>query len=261
MQNRRTGLIAKKVGMSQIFQEDGEVVAVTLLEASGNTVVETKTQEKNGYDAVVLAYDEVKPGKLNKAIKAKFAKAKVAPRKKMKEFRVAENAMLKVGDELDINHFIEGQSVDVQGISIGKGFAGAMKRHNFGGLEATHGVSISHRSHGSTGQRQDPGKVFKGKKMAGHLGDETVTIQNITVMEIDSELGIIAIAGSVPGKVGSYVSISDAIKIALPIDAKYPAALKGSEKAAAKQEDVKSEDTTDSAPKAEENKEEDKNAN
>jgi large subunit ribosomal protein L3 len=259
MQNRRTGLIAKKVGMTQVFQENGEVVAVTLLQASGNVVVETKTKDKNGYDAVVLAYDEVKPNKMSKPLKSKFAKAKVSPRRKLKEFRISNSAMLKVGDELDINHFVEGQSVDIQGISIGKGFAGVMKRHNFAGLEASHGVSISHRSHGSTGQRQDPGKVFKGKKMAGHLGNETVTVQNITVMDIDSALGLIAVAGSVPGKVGSYVSVSDAVKMAMPINVKFPAALVGGK--AQESAPAKAEESTPAESVEAKESQEDKNAN
>jgi large subunit ribosomal protein L3 len=222
---RRTGLIATKVGMSQIFNEFGEAIPVTLLKADGNVVVETKTEEKDGYNAVVLGFGEKKASRTSKPLKGKFAKAKVTPKNKIKEFRVSKVALLQPGQEISIEHFVVGQCIDVQGVNIGKGFAGVMKRHNFRGLEATHGVSVSHRSHGSTGQRQDPGRVFKGKKMAGHMGAVTVTTQNIKIVQIDSELGLIALSGAVPGKPGSYVYITDAIKVALPITAQFPAAL------------------------------------
>lgn len=221
----RTGLIAEKVGMTQIFTEDGEVIPVTLLKASGNFVLDTKTKQTNGYNAVVMAYGDVKPSRIAKPQRGKFAKANITPKKHVKEFRVSENALLSQGVELSIEHFVVDQAIDIQGVSIGKGFAGAMKRHNFRGLEATHGVSVSHRSHGSTGQRQDPGRVFKGKKMAGHLGTETLTIQNILIKRIDAELGIIAINGSVPGKNGSIVYISDATKQILPDNVQVPAVL------------------------------------
>jgi len=242
-ESKRTGLIAKKIGVSQIFDESGQTFAVTLLQTAGNVVVDTKTKENNGYNSVVLAFDEIKPNKLTQDLKGKYAKAKVATRRKMKEFRVSESGMLKVGEELAVDHFVAGQALDIQGTSTGKGFAGVMKRHNFRGLEASHGVSVSHRSHGSTGQRQDPGKVFKGKKMAGHMGDVTVTIQNVKVARVDEELGLIAVAGSVPGKRGTYVYLSDAIKISLPSNAKFPASLieKKSAKVEAPNEEVKNE--------------------
>lgn len=217
MHTRRTGLIAKKVGMSQVFDQNGEANAVTLLQANGNFVVEVKTEEKDGYNAVVLAFDETKASRTSKSLKGKFAKSKISPKKKLKEFRVSKVALLQPGQEISVEHFVVDQCIDIHGVNIGKGFAGVMKRHNFRGLEASHGVSVSHRSHGSTGQRQDPGRVFKGKKMAGHMGTETVTIQNIKIVQVDQELGLIVVAGSVPGKKGSYVYIDDAIKVALTI--------------------------------------------
>ncbi len=222
---RRTGLIAKKVGMSQVFDQNGAAMAVTLVEAKGNFVVGSKTTEKDGYNAVILGFDERKPSRTTKSLKGTFAKASVTPKSKIKEFRVSDSALVEAGQEISVEHFIVGQCVDIQGVNIGKGFAGVMKRHNFRGLEASHGVSVSHRSHGSTGQRQDPGRVFKGKKMAGHMGTEVVTIQNVKVVQIDNELGLIALAGSVPGKPGSYLYLSDAVKVALPINAQFPAAL------------------------------------
>ncbi len=230
---RRTGLIAKKVGMSQIFDQNGAAVAVTLIEAKGNFVVGTKTKEKDGYSAVVLGFGERKASRTSKPQKGVFAKASVSPKNKVKEFRVSDSALLQPGQELSIEHFVAGQCVDIQGVNIGKGFAGVMKRHNFRGLEASHGVSVSHRSHGSTGQRQDPGRVFKGKKMAGHMGCDVVTIQNVKVVQVDTSLGLIALAGAVPGKPGSYIYISDAVKVALPIDAQFPAALVKTTKAEA----------------------------
>lgn len=224
----RTGLMATKVGMTQIFTEDGEVLPVTLLKASGNVVLDLKTKEKNGYNAVVMAFGDVKPNRVSKPQKGKFAKAKIEPKRHVKEFRVSEDAMLQPGQEIAVDHFVVDQAIDIQGVNIGKGFAGVMKRHNFRGLEASHGVSVTHRSHGSTGQRQDPGRVFKGKKMAGHMGTETITIQNILVKHIDMDLGIIAINGSVPGKNGSLIYISDSVKQILPDNVKVPASLIGS---------------------------------
>lgn len=223
--SRRTGLIGKKIGMTQAFNQSGEAVSVTLLDVKGNVVVEQMTQAKNGYDALLIGYSDVKEKALNKPIKGLFAKKKIALKRHLKEFRISDNAFVPVGSELDISHFILNQNVDIQSVSTGKGFAGVMKRHNFRGLEASHGVSVSHRSHGSTGQRQDPGRVFKGKKMAGHLGSETVTIQNVKIFDVDHELGIIALHGSVPGKRGTIVYLTDSIKAALPLEAKFPAAI------------------------------------
>ncbi len=224
-QSRRTGLIAKKVGMTQVFDADGKALAVTLLKADENFVVATKTKDRDGYFSVLIGFGEAKPKRVSKSIKGTCSKGGVKPVKIMKEFRVSEDALLEPGAKLSIAHFVENQSIDIHGTNIGKGFAGGMKRHNFRGLEATHGVSVSHRSIGATGQRQDPGKTFKGKKMPGHLGTETVTIQNIKVALIDEELGIIAIHGSVPGRRGSYLTITDAIKVSLPANAKFPAVL------------------------------------
>ncbi|EKE09118.1 MAG: hypothetical protein ACD_16C00213G0041 [uncultured bacterium] len=223
----RTGLIAEKVGMSRLLTEKGEHIPITLLKVDNCQVIATKTAEKNGYTAVELGVGQAKIKRTSRALRGHFAQAKVEPKRKVAEFRVSEDALLKVGDQISVNHFLTGQYVDVTGTSIGKGFAGAMKRHNFGGLRASHGVSISHRSHGSTGQRQDPGKVFKGKKMAGHLGDERVTIMNLEVVLTDPEEGLIALKGAVPGNPGGYVLIRDAVKRKPPKDLPYPAALVG----------------------------------
>ena len=224
-QVRRTGLIAEKVGMTQIFSESGEALAVTLLKAVNNYVVAHKTEKTDGYNSMLVGFGEAKSHRVSKSVRGTCAKAGVKPVKYLKEFRISDDAFVPVGSELSVEHFMEGQEIDIHGNSIGKGFAGGMKRWNFGGLEATHGVSISHRSHGSTGQCQDPGRVFKGKKMAGHLGDEKTTIQNITVSMIDAELGLIAVHGSVPGKKGKYVFLTDAIKKPVPADVAFPAAL------------------------------------
>lgn len=222
---KRTGLIAQKVGMTQIFDSLGQAIPVTLLKADENHVIGSCTLEKNGYSAVILGFGEAKQSRASKSLRAVCAKINIKPVKHIKEFKVSPDALIEPGKKLSINHFVEGQLIDVQGTSIGKGFAGGMKRHNFKGLEASHGVSISHRSVGSTGQRQDPGKTFKGKKMPGHLGAETVTVQNITIAIIDEELGLIGVLGSIPGKNGSYVYISDAIKVVMPGGVQYPAAL------------------------------------
>lgn len=211
----RTGLIAKKLGMSSMFTEQGDRITLTFLQLEDLQVVGQKTTEKDGYNAVVLGSTLKKVSRVSKSMKKVFANAKVEPRQILKEFRVSDDNMLEVGAELKATHFESGQYVDVSGRSIGKGFAGVMKRHNFAGLEATHGVSISHRSHGSTGQCQDPGKVFKGKKMAGHLGDENVTIQNLQIVEVDAEKGIVIVSGNVPGSKGKYVLIKDAVKKAV----------------------------------------------
>jgi large subunit ribosomal protein L3 len=221
----RTGLIAEKVGMSRLLTEKGEHIPITLLKVENCQVVATKTSEKNGYTAVQLGVGVAKPKRLSQGQRGHFAKAKVEPKRKLAEFRVSEDALLNLGDTLSVDHFLNGQYVDITGTSVGKGFAGGMKRHNFGGLRASHGVSISHRSHGSTGQCQDPGKVFKGKKMAGHLGDERVTIQNLEIVMTDATRGLIAIRGAVPGNPGGYVLIRDAVKKKAPKDLPYPAAL------------------------------------
>ncbi|MBR1604973.1 MAG: 50S ribosomal protein L3 [Alphaproteobacteria bacterium] len=222
----RTGLIAKKLGMSRIFEADGTHVPVTVLSVENLQVVDVRTQERDGYTAVQLGTGAVKAKNVSKALKGHFAKAKVEPKKKLGEFRVSEDCLLKVGDELSAEHFVAGQYVDVCSTSIGKGFAGVMKRHNFAGLEASHGVSISHRAHGSTGQRQDPGKVFKGKKMAGHMGDERVTVQNLRVVAVDGLKGLIMVKGGVPGGENAWVRITDALKKSAKVQLPLPAGLK-----------------------------------
>lgn len=223
----RTGLIAEKLGMSRLLTEKGEHIPVTLLKVDNCQVVSTKTNERDGYTAVQLGVGTRKSKRVSKAMRGHYAKAKVEPKAKLVEFRVSEDALLKVGDQISVEHFVDGQFVDVVATSIGKGFAGAMKRHNFGGLRASHGVSISHRSHGSTGQRQDPGKVFKGKKMAGHLGAERVTIQNLKVIYTDSDKDLIIVEGAVPGNKGGFVIIQDAVKKNQK-DLPFPAKLVGS---------------------------------
>ena len=244
----RTGLIAEKLGMSRLLTEKGEHIPITLLKVDNCQVVATKTAEKDGYTAVQLGVGKAKVKRVSRAQRGHFAKAKVEPKKKLAEFRVSDDALLKIGDELSVSHFLEGQFVDVTGTSIGKGFAGGMERHNFGGLRASHGVSVSHRSHGSTGQRQDPGKVFKGKKMAGHLGDECVTIMNLEVVLTDPEEGLIGLRGAIPGNAGGYVLIRDAVKKKAPKELPFPAALVGGEapqvdapKEEAPQDEVKAE--------------------
>ena len=233
----RTGLIAKKLGMSRIFDVDGTHVPVTVLQVEGLEVVAVKTQEKDGYTSVQLGCGAVKSKNLSKPLKGYFAKANVEPKKKLAEFRVSEDCLLNVGDKLSVEHFVPGQYVDVCGTSIGKGFAGVMKRHNFAGLEASHGVSISHRSHGSTGQRQDPGKVFKGKKMAGHMGDERVTVQNLKVVSVNADKGLIMVKGGVPGSENGWVYVTDAIKKSASVKLPMPAGLmKVDEPVAAKAE-------------------------
>jgi large subunit ribosomal protein L3 len=211
----RTGIIAKKLGMSSMFTEKGERITLTFLQMDNCQVVGQKTIAKDGYSAVVLGAVLKKPSKVSKSMKTVFANAKVEPRAILREFRVAEANLLEIGSEIKPSHYKIGQYIDVSGRSIGKGFAGVMKRHNFRGLEATHGVSVSHRSHGSTGQCQDPGKVFKGKKMAGHMGDRSVTIQNLQVVEIDEEKGLLIVSGNVPGSKGNYVFVKDAVKKAI----------------------------------------------
>ncbi|MGR3269688.1 50S ribosomal protein L3 [Thalassococcus profundi] len=222
----RSGIIAKKVGMTRLFMEDGKQVPVTVLHVDNLQVVAQRTSEQHGYSAVQLGTGSVKAKNVSKAMRGHFAVAKVEPKRKVAEFRVAEENLIAVGEEITADHYFEGQYVDVSGTSIGKGFAGAMKRHNFGGLRASHGVSISHRSHGSTGQCQDPGKVFKGKKMAGHMGAAKVTTQNLQVVKTDAERGIIMIKGAVPGSKGGWVTIKDAVKKPTPENIILPAALR-----------------------------------
>jgi large subunit ribosomal protein L3 len=222
----RTGLLAQKMGMTRLFDEKGAHIPVTVLKVGGCRVVGVRTADKDGYTAVQLGFGTAKAKNVSKAMRAHFGKAKSEPAAKVAEFRVSADALLDVGVELSAAHFVSGQFVDVTGVTIGKGFAGAIKRWNFGGLRATHGVSVSHRSHGSTGQRQDPGKVFKGKKMAGHLGVEQVTTLNLKVIAVDEAEGIVMVQGSVPGFEGAYVRIRDAVKKALPAGVPFPAALR-----------------------------------
>ena len=229
----RSGVIAKKLGMTRLFMEDGKQVPVTVLQMDNVQVVAQKTSEKDGYSAVQLGTGSVKAKNVSKPMRGHFAAAKVEPKRKLTEFRVAPENMIDVGEELTADHYFAGQYVDVAGTSIGKGFAGAMKRHNFGGLRASHGVSISHRSHGSTGQCQDPGKVFKGKKMAGHMGAARVTTQNLQVMKTDADRGLIMIKGAVPGSKGGWVTIKDAVKKPVPDNVILPAALRSAAAAAA----------------------------
>ena len=256
--SRRTGVIARKVGMMRVFGDDGAHTPVTVLDLAGCQVVgrrtvnaeafknaageevalkpkksrknETRTPaarepKADGYNAVQLAAGAAKAKNKSQAIRGQFARANVEPKAIVREFRVSEDNLLAVGDIISADHFVVGQKIDVAGVSVGKGFAGAMKRWNFGGLRATHGVSVSHRSHGSTGQRQDPGKVFKGKKMAGHLGDERVSTQNLQVVRVDAKRGLLFVKGSVPGADGGWVEVRDAAKVALPKEAPKPAGL------------------------------------
>ncbi|PYG30297.1 50S ribosomal protein L3 [Pelagimonas varians] len=222
----RSGIIAKKVGMTRVFMEDGKQIPVTVLQLENLQVVAQRTAEDNGYTAVQLGAGTAKVKRTSKAMRGHFAKANVEPKRKVAEFRVAPENMIEVGAEITAEHYNEGQYVDVSGISIGKGFQGGMKRWNFGGLRATHGVSISHRSHGSTGQCQNPGKVFKGKKMAGHMGAARVTTQNLQVVKADADRGILMIKGAVPGSKGGWVTVKDAVKKPLPDDVPTPAGLR-----------------------------------
>ncbi len=223
----RTGVIAKKLGMTRVFKPDGAHVPVTVCHVDSCQVVGQRTEEKHGYTAVQLGAGEKKAKRVIKAERGHFAKANVAPKSVLAEFRVTSDYLVDVGAELSAEHFVVGQMVDVSGTTIGKGFAGAMKRWNFRGLRATHGVSVTHRSHGSTGQRQDPGKVFKNKKMAGHLGAARATTQNLEVVKVDPARNLIMLKGSVPGASGSWVVIRDAVKRAAPDEAPKPAGLRG----------------------------------
>lgn len=222
----RSGIIAKKVGMTRVFKEDGKQIPVTVLQLEALQVVAQRTADKDGYTAVQLGAGTPKVKRVSKAMRGHFAGAKVEPKRKLVEFRVSEDALIEVGAEISAEHFLEGQKVDVSGTSIGKGFAGAMKRWNFGGLRASHGVSISHRSHGSTGQCQDPGKVFKGKKMAGHMGAARITTQNLEVVKTDADRGLVFIKGAVPGSKGGWVTVKDAVKKKAPEGLPFPAAVK-----------------------------------
>ncbi len=228
----RTGLIAQKLGMTRIFTEEGNHVPVTVLKVDNCQVVAVRSEEKDGYTALQLGTGKAKVKNVTQPQRGHFAKAKVEPKRKLVEFRVPKDALLNVGAELSAAHFVAGQFVDVTGTSKGRGFSGAMRRHNFGGLRATHGVSVSHRSHGSTGQRQDPGKTFKNKKMAGHWGDARITVQNLRVIAADGERGLIMIEGAVPGAEGGYVLVRDAVKRKPPKDLPFPAALRAAASAA-----------------------------
>src|ERR1700722_19918181 len=222
----RTGVIARKLGMTRLFDEAGSHVPVTVLSLDGCQVTAQRTQEKDGYVALQLGAGAKKPKNTSKAERGHFAKALVEPKRHVAEFRVSEDNLIAVGAELSADHFLAGQKVDVSGLTVGKGFAGAIKRWNFGGMRATHGVSVSHRAHGSTGQRQAPGKVFKGKHMAGHMGQDNVTTLNLTVFRVDVERGLILIKGAVPGTEGTFVKIRDAIKKAAPEGLPTPGAIK-----------------------------------
>jgi large subunit ribosomal protein L3 len=222
----RTGVIAKKMGMTRLFQDDGRHVPVTVLSLEGVQVVSRRETDTDGYTAVQLGAGSAKAKNLSKPQRGHFGKAEVEPKARLAEFRVSEDALLDVGAEISADHFAAGQLVDVQGVTQGKGFAGAMKRWGFGGLRATHGVSVSHRSHGSTGQRQDPGKVFKNKKMAGHMGARNRTQQNLEIVHTDAARGLIFVKGSVPGHKGGWLLVKDAVKVARHQDAPYPAGLR-----------------------------------
>ena len=227
----RTGVIARKLGMMRVFAETGAHVPVTVLSLDRCRVVAQRRQEPDGYTALQLGAGMARTKRVTQPMRGHYAKAKVEPARRLVEFRVSEDALVGVGAELSADHFVKGQHVDVSGTSIGKGFAGAMKRHNFRGLRASHGVSISHRSHGSTGNSQNPGKVWKGKKMAGHMGDARATVQNLEVVDTDAERGLIMVRGAVPGAKGGWVLVSDARKRKLPEGAPFPAGLKGPDEA------------------------------
>ena len=222
----RTGLIARKLGMTRVFTGEGNHIPVTVLKIDNCQVVAVRTEDTDGYIAVQLGVGTAKTKNVSKPQRGHFAKSRVEPKARLAEFRVSMDALLEVGAEITAAHFMPGQFVDVVGPSIGKGFAGAMKRHNFGGLRASHGVSVSHRSHGSTGQRQSPGKTFKNKKMAGHLGAERVTTQSREVIAADADRGVLMVKGSVPGSPGGYVLVKDAVKRKAPVELPFPAALR-----------------------------------
>ncbi|MFZ5748194.1 MAG: 50S ribosomal protein L3 [Pseudomonadota bacterium] len=247
----RTGVIAKKMGMTRLFQDDGRHVPVTVLALEGVQVVAQRTTDRDGYVAVQIGAGAAKAKNVAKPQRGHFGKAEVEPKAMLCEFRVAEDALLEVGAELSADHFVKGQFVDVSGRTQGKGFAGAMKRWGFGGLRATHGVSVSHRSHGSTGNRQDPGKVFKNKKMAGHMGDRNRTQQNLEIVGTDADRGLIFVKGSVPGHKGTWLVVKDAVKVARHAEAPYPAGLK----AVANENTAPAEAPVEAAPEATEGQE------
>ena len=227
----RTGIIARKVGMTRLYLADGTHVPVTVLRINNCQVIENKTQEKNGYTSITLGSEEAKAKNISKPQKEYFSKIKVAPKIKLKEFRVSDSNLIEKGKEIGANHFIVGQYIDATGTTIGKGFAGAMKRHNFGGLRASHGVSISHRSHGSTGNSQDPGRTWKGKKMAGQYGNVRITTQNLKVVKLLEDDDLILIQGSVPGSKNGIVLLKDAVKYKTPNEAPFPAGFRNDNKA------------------------------
>ncbi len=237
----RSGIIAQKVGMTRLFTAEGNHVPVTVLKVDCCEVVGVRSADKDGYVALQVGAGSEKEKNVAKPQRVAFAKANIAPKKKVVEFRVTDDCVVPVGSEFGVNHFVKGQFVDVTGTSIGKGFAGVMKRHNFGGDNATHGVSLTHRSGGSTGQRQDPGKVFKNKKMPGHMGAEQVTVQNLEVIELDENKGLIMVKGAVPGFDGNVVIVKDAVKRALHQDAPIPAGLKVKQVAAPAETEVVAE--------------------
>jgi len=221
----RCGVIVRKLGMSRVFNDIGEHIPVTVLRLEDTEVVSTRSMDKDGYIAVQLGFGTRKVKHTTKPMRGHFAKANVEPKERLAEFVVSEDALLTVGDKLSVNHYVVGQKVDVVGTSQGKGFAGSMKRHNFGGMRASHGVSVSHRAHGSTGNSQDPGRVWKGKKMAGQMGNVRVTTQNLTVVKLIEDENLILVQGSVPGSKNGIILLSDAYKIKLPETAPYPAGL------------------------------------
>jgi large subunit ribosomal protein L3 len=250
----RSGVIAKKVGMTRLFQADGRHVPVTVLQLEGVQVVGRREADRDGYVAVQLGAGKAKAKNVAKPQRAHFGKAEVEPKARVAEFRVSEDALLDLGAEITADHFVEGQLVDVSGVTQGKGFAGGMKRWNFGGLRATHGVSVSHRSLGSTGQRQDPGKVFKNKKMAGHMGAANRTQQNLEIVRTDVERGLLFVKGSVPGHKNGWLTVQDAVKVARHESAPYPAGLRQAASAPINDTPVESQ-VADTAPAADESSE------
>ena len=249
----RTGVIAKKMGMTRLFEADGRHVPVTVLHLDGVQVVGRREKDTDGYTAVALGAGKAKSKNVAKPQREAFGKAEVEPKMQVAEFRVDEDALLDIGAEITAEHFVAGQKVDIQGVTQGKGFAGAMKRWGFGGMRATHGVSISHRAHGSTGNRQDPGRVFKNKKMAGHMGARTRTQQNLEIVRTDAERGLLFVKGSVPGSKGGWLMVSDAVKLPRHADAPYPAALKSDAKA--QNNEAGADQTEDTSVAADESKE------
>lgn len=238
----RTGLLAKKIGMTRVFRDDGTMVPVTVLHVENCQVTDVRTTERDGYTAVQLGAGTRKTKNLSKAVQGHLAKAKVSAKATLREFRVPADALLTVGAELSAAHFVPGQLVDVAGTTTGKGFAGGIKRHGFGGLRATHGVSVSHRSHGSTGQRQEPGRVFKGKRMAGHMGTNRITAQNLEVVAVDTDDNLVLVKGAVPGPRGMWLEIHDAVKAGKQKNLPFPAGLKETASAATPAADAQNEE-------------------